>query len=150
MLDERAAVAQRPAAAQLGIEVLQDLGGDLANGYGAERGLDVLAAVRLVSLAGVLLDLVHLQPRVERKTERGLGLGVLLGLDLSTEPVRMRLASSPSVVDSKRHSRRPVSGSSPTYTSTWSECPRRRIEPRFPAGEGTRTPNLTTRLQGGC
>jgi hypothetical protein len=73
------------APAQLGVEVLQHLGGDLAHRHVAERGLDVLADVGLVALPGVVLDLVYPQPGVQRGTEGRSGPGLLLGVDLGPQ-----------------------------------------------------------------
>jgi hypothetical protein len=75
-------VAAGSAPAQLGVEVLQHLGRDLAEGYVAERRLDVEPRVRLVALPGVRLDLVDPQPGVEGSTERRAGPRLLLGLHL--------------------------------------------------------------------
>lgn len=47
VVNGRASVAPGPAAAQLGVDLLQDLGGDLPDMHRAERGLDVQPDVAL-------------------------------------------------------------------------------------------------------
>lgn len=82
VLDRRPAIAADPAATQLGAELLQHLGGDLADRHVAEGGGDVVADTPLVSPAGGRLDLMDTQPRVQRRAEGGFRAGVALLVDL--------------------------------------------------------------------
>lgn len=59
MLDERAAIAPRPASAQLGVELFEHQGAHSPNGQMSERGPHVDAGVTLVGPPRRLLNFVH-------------------------------------------------------------------------------------------
>jgi hypothetical protein len=58
VVDSKVAVAPQTAPTQLSVELLKQPRGDLADGHVAQRRLDVVARVSLVTLPGVLLDLM--------------------------------------------------------------------------------------------
>jgi hypothetical protein len=69
VIDESAAVAASTAAAQIRVELLDDLGGLASQGgqrYAAERRLDVVADQALVARSGVLIHIVLREPLVEQ------------------------------------------------------------------------------------
>jgi hypothetical protein len=88
VLDEGPAVATRAASPQLGVELLQQLRGHLTDRLVTERRIEVHAGVLLVARPSGLLDLVRPQPRLHRRPEGRLGLGVLLLVDLGGEPAQ--------------------------------------------------------------
>jgi hypothetical protein len=77
--------SQRATAPQLGVEALQDLGGDPADREVSDRRVEVRAGVLLVTDSHRRLDVVRTQPLVHRRAERRTGLRVLLGVDLCAE-----------------------------------------------------------------
>jgi len=82
VLDEWPAVAACPAAAQLGVKLLKHLRGDLADGDIDESRSHVEASVDRVAVERACLGIVHAQPRVNSRPQRGLRPGVALLVDL--------------------------------------------------------------------
>jgi hypothetical protein len=85
VLDPRAAVAVVAAAAEFGLELLDRVGRDLRRRAGLELWLDVFAQVGAVAVFGGLLDLGGLEVFLDELHQRGVGLGVAVGLDLVNE-----------------------------------------------------------------
>lgn len=88
VLDPRATVTADSAAAQLGVERIQNVGRDAADRLVTERRVEVHPRVVLVALARRLLDVEHPQPRVHRNAEAGFGLRRPLVVNLGTEPAQ--------------------------------------------------------------
>jgi hypothetical protein len=86
VLDERAPGAANSAPAQLRVELLQHLRGDLADRHATECRLDVPADVRLVPAQRVICRVVNLQPGVKRLAQGGPGPRGALLVDLGQKP----------------------------------------------------------------
>ena len=82
VVDPRAAVAAVSAAAKIGVELLQQPCRDLSYRLVAQGGSDVQPEVRLVALPRGRIDLVDLQPFLDRRPQRALRAGMPLGVDL--------------------------------------------------------------------
>src|SRR2546423_315129 len=77
-----AAVAPRPAAPQLRVELLEYLSGDFRDGHSVQCWPDVAADVDLVTLASRLVQVGNSQPCVKRRAESRLRARVALLVDL--------------------------------------------------------------------
>jgi len=89
MIDRRLTIAAPvPAPPELGVELLQQLSGDLREWDVAERRLNAAPDVSVVAVESRLLGLVHPQPRIEGRAERCPGPRVVLRLDLGPHPVQ--------------------------------------------------------------
>jgi hypothetical protein len=82
MVDLKSAVAPRPTAAQLRVELLEYLSGDSRDGRTFQCWPDVATDVGLVPLASRLVQLGNSQPRVKGRAESRLGARVALLVDL--------------------------------------------------------------------
>jgi len=86
VVDGRLAVAAPvPAPPEVGVEPFQQLRRHLADQYSAECGLDRASDVAAVAVERRLLDLVRLEPSLQRCTERGPRLRVAPVVDLREE-----------------------------------------------------------------
>jgi hypothetical protein len=101
------------AAAPVGVDLLQDLRGDLRDRHVAEGRLDRASDVAAVAVERRRLRLVRPQPGLHRHAECGLGLRAPLFVDLGEEPgedlLRLDLIARP--LDEEWSL--PVSGSTP-------------------------------------
>jgi len=114
------AITAGSTPSQLGVEILQHLRRDLADGHLAERRLDLLPGVGLVPLPGVLLDLVHPQPRIQCHAQsRGLVGGLRQPAGYGLHRLRLGWASSTSLAvldDGATRSRRNCAWCRPSST----------------------------------
>jgi hypothetical protein len=86
MVHGRPAVAEISAAAQLGVELLQNLGRHLANGEVADSWLNVSPEGRFVSATCALFHVMHSQPRLDGGIKGRFGRCVLLLIDFGEQP----------------------------------------------------------------